>query len=340
MAGQPRQGYDAVIAALTEAKTALLFLHINADGDSVGSTLALAQALERRGATCWLTYGDRFPEPYRFLPGADRLQPWQTIAPDLRFDLAILPDCSDVDRVGAAVKLLAQAAQVVNIDHHPSNRGFGDVRWLDPTRSCVGEMVLEIIDGLGVPIDAAIATCLYTAIMTDTGSFAFESTTARTHRYAARLLEHGAKPHVIAREVYGKISLRSLRLLGEVLAGLEVSADGRVAWIRISRELRARHGAGPHDCEGFVNYPRNLAGVEIALAFYEEDDGSVRVAFRSTQYADVSQLAAEFGGGGHRRAAGCRHRGPLEQAVREIVARASSYVAEPSVLSGAARGEG
>lgn len=325
---QPVTGREAVVAALTAAQSAMLFLHINADGDSVGSTLSLAHALKKRGVKCHLVYGDKFPEPYRFLPGAQWLRHWTEVPADLHVDVAILPDCSGIDRVGDAGQLLGKADLIVNIDHHPTNNGFGDVYWVDPSRSCVGEMVLEVIDVLSVPLDREIALCIYTAIVTDTGSFAYESTTAVTHRYAARLLETGGiKPNWVAQQLYGNTSREALRLLSEALQTVSFSADGRVGWIVISAEARRRHGAGPHDAEGLVSYPRNVAGVEVAISFYEEDDGSVRVGFRSNRWADVAQLAANFGGGGHRRAAGCRLPGPLAEVVREVVTYVEGQVA-------------
>lgn len=319
-------GRGAVVEALARSNTALLFLHINADGDSVGSTLALFHALSRRGTKCWATFGDRFPEPYRFLPGAEKLVFWRDIDPDRRFDLAVLPDCSGTDRVGAAEVLLSQAEKIVNIDHHRTNTGFGDVWWVDPSRSCVGEMVLEIIDDLEVPMDEQIATCLYTAIMTDTGSFAFENTTPLTHTYAARLLDSGVKPHLISQQLYGNMRPQAIRLLADVLNTLTITAQGKVAWMVVSRAARQEHDAGPHDADGFIAYPRSVSGVEIAILFYEEDDGSVRIGLRSKRWADVSQIAVKFGGGGHVRAAGCRHPGPLSDAVKDVVRHVENYV--------------
>lgn len=320
------EGRQAVARVLAQARTAVLFLHINADGDSVGSTLALAHALTRRGALCRIIYGDRYPQPYSFLPGSENITHWANLSPDEQFDVAILPDCSGIDRVGDAHHVLPRAAKAVNIDHHASNTGYGDVRWVDPRRSCVGEMVMEIVDDLGVEIDEDIALCLYTAIVTDTGSFAYESTTPTTHRYAARLLEAGVQPQEVAQQLYGNMSREAVGLLGSVLQTLRFAADGQIAWIVISAADRARHNAGPHDAEGLVNYPRNIAGVEVAISFYEEENGSVRVGLRSKRRVDVAQLAEQFGGGGHKRAAGCRHTGPLAAAVQDIVQAAEKFV--------------
>jgi len=319
----PEVGREAVSRALAGAARVLLLLHVNADGDSVGSCLALAAALERRGAECTVAYGDRFPQAYAFLPGAGRIRAWDQVDTARGFDAAVLPDCSDLERVGDAAALLPAAARIVNIDHHASNAGFGDVRWVDPARACVGEMIMDLLDDLDVDLDHDLALCLYTALVTDTGSFRYSNTTPDAHRRAAQLLERGGlQPAWVATQVYDNRSRAALRLLGDVLGTLAVSPDGRVAWVVVSRALQERHGAGPADTEGIVGYPRSLAGVEIALSFFEQADGTVRVAFRSRSRVDVARLARCFGGGGHARAAGCTHPGPLAAAVEQVVVAA------------------
>lgn len=325
----PRVGREAVVQALQDVSRALLLLHVNADGDSVGSCLALARALERRGAQCVVAFGDRFPKAYAFLPGAGSIRSWDQVDASQGFDVALLPDCSDAGRVGDAAALLPAARLVVNIDHHASNAGFGDVRWVDPSRACVGEMVMDLIEDLGLVIDEDQAVCLYTALVTDTGSFRYSNTTPDSHRRAARLLELGGlKPDQVATRVYDNRSLTSLRLLGDVLRTLATSPDGRVAWVVVDRALQERHGAGPADVEGIVSYPRSLAGVEIALSFFEQPDGAVRVAFRSRSQADVARLAQRFGGGGHPRAAGCTHPGPLKVAVEQVIEASRRFLEE------------
>ncbi|HEX6990068.1 MAG TPA: bifunctional oligoribonuclease/PAP phosphatase NrnA [Bacillota bacterium] len=327
----PELGREAAAQALRSASRVLLLLHINADGDSVGSCLALARALEQRGARCTVAYGDRFPQAYAFLPGAASIRSWDQVDTSAGFDAAVLPDCSGIDRVGDAAALLPAARRVINIDHHISNAGFGDVRWVDPGRACVGEMVMDLVDDLGVSLDEPLALCLYTALITDTGSFRYSNTTPGSHRRAARLLEEGGvKPDVVATHVYDNRPLAALRLLGDVLATLDTSPDGRVAWVVVSRELQQRHNAGPAEAEGLVAYPRSLAGVEVALSFFEQADGRVRVAFRARAAADVARLAEGFGGGGHPRAAGCTHPGPLADAVEQVVAASVRILDEPA----------
>jgi len=327
----PQLGRDAVVRALQGVSRALLLLHVNADGDSVGSCLALARALEHRGARCVVAYGDRYPQAYAFLPGAGAITAWDQVDASQGFDVALLPDCSDAGRVGNAAPLLEAARLVVNIDHHASNTGFGDVRWVEPDRSCVGEMIMDIIDDLGVALDQPMALCLYTALVTDTGSFRFSNTTPDAHRRAARLIEEGRlRPEEVATQVYDNRSLTALRLLGDALGTLATSPDGRVAWIVVDRALQERHQAGPAEAEGIVSYPRSLAGVEIALSFFEQADGTVRVAFRSRGQADVAVLAQQFGGGGHPRAAGCTHPGPLQAAVRQVTEASRRFLEGPA----------
>ena len=314
-----------VVAALQAGRRFALFLHLSPDGDSIGSTLALGLALERLGKrTVWIS-ADPPGEAYRFLPGSERFRLWNEVEEDWsQYDAAVLLDCADLERVGPARAAIDRIGRVINVDHHPSNRRYGDINLIDPQAAAVGEITARLIDALGVELDAAMAYGLYTAILTDTGSFQYENTRAGTLRLAARLVEAGVRPARVAQAVFESRPQRVLRLLREALGTLEVGAGGRLAWMTVSRAMMDRVGAQRGDTEGFVNYPRSIAGVEVALLFVEEPDGRVRVSWRSNREVDVSRLAAAFGGGGHARAAGSTLPGPLERArvqVLQFVAR-------------------
>ncbi len=335
-AGGTRRGGRAAGAALGQVVEALragrrfaLFLHLSPDGDSIGSTLALGLALERLGKrTVWV--GADLPgDAYRFLPGSERFRLWNEVEEDWsQYDAAVLLDCADLDRVGPARSAIERIGRVINVDHHPSNRRYGDINYIEPGAAAVGEITARLIDALGVPLDAAMAYGLYTAILTDTGSFQYENTRPETLRLAARLLELGVEPQRVSQSVFEQRPLRVLRLLREALGTLEVGAGGRLAWMTVSRAMLDRAGAQRGDTEGFVNYPRSLAGVEVALLFLEEPDGRVRVSWRSNREVDVSQLAARFGGGGHARAAGCTLAGPLDRARVQVLQEVARYLEE------------
>ena len=336
-------GFAQVVAALRAGRRFALFLHLSPDGDSIGSTLALGLALERLGKrTIWV--GADLPgEAYRFLPGGDRFRLWNEVEEDWsQYDAAILLDCADLDRVGPARSAIERIGRIINVDHHPSNRRYGDVNYIEPSAAAVGEITARLIDALGVPLDAAMAYGIYTAILTDTGSFQYENTRPETLRLAARLLELGVEPQRVAQSVFEQRPLRVLRLLREALGTLEVGAGGRLAWMTVSRAMMDRVGAQRGDTEGFVNYPRSLAGVEVALLFVEEPDGRVRVSWRSSHEVDVSQLAARFGGGGHARAAGCTLPGPLDkvrvQVLRDVVRHLEERAASGGPAPDAGRG--
>jgi len=244
------------------------------------------------------------------------------------FDVALFLDCADLERSGSARALVRQAETLVNVDHHPSNRLFGHVNYVDPAAAACGEIAYALLVELGAAIDATTATALYAALATDTGSFRFENTSARTLRLAARLIELGADAALVGREVWASRSLGSLRLLEIALRTLGLDADGRIAWMSLTPSMLRRAGAAEGDAEGLVDYPRTLRGVEVALLFTLDRPGLVRVSLRSRSRVDVSRLAGRFGGGGHARAAGCTVRGSLRRAQREVIAAAKEALAE------------
>lgn len=328
--GPTRRGsLQQAVTALQGAASCVLFLHVNPDGDSVGSSLGLGLALERLGRRVAYAYADFFPSAFRFLEGHERFRPWHEIEGD--FDLAVALDCSSPERVGDAEPLLRRCRGVLNVDHHPSNPGFGDYYWVEPDRSCVGEMVFELVEALGVPLEPAIAYAIYTAIVTDTGSFRYEQTTSLTLRYAAALLDAGVRPERVGLALFENRSPAALRLLRAALASLEFSEDERLAWMTVTQAVMAETGARPEDAEGLIGYARSVAPVELALLFYEEPDGRVRVSFRSKRAVDVSRLAAAFGGGGHVRAAGCTLPGPVEAVRERVLAAARAALREAGV---------
>lgn len=288
----------------------LLLGHVQPDGDVLGSLLGLGLALGSAGAQVTLAGPHAVPELFRFLPGSDLLQRWEK-APH-PFDLVVLADCPDPARTNGLLEGVRTATtRVANIDHHPDNKRYGQVNWVEPEASAAGEMVYDLIQALGLRVTPEIATNLFTAIHTDTGSFRYANTTPRALRIAADLVALGARPAVVAEALYEGRQVEDLRRLGGLLGRVEVSPDGRLAWLALP------HGSAPEpfvEAEDLVTYPRSIARVKVAALLREDGAGRVKVSLRAKGEINVGKIAAAFGGGGHANAAGCTITGSLQEA--------------------------
>ncbi|MGB9866909.1 MAG: DHH family phosphoesterase [Bacillota bacterium] len=306
----------------------LVFTHEVPDGDTIGSSLALAAVLRQVGKQVFVVSADGVPEVYRFLPGAaEVLLPEEVPLGFARGCCAVLVDCGEMSRSRGSEELLQVAHTVINIDHHVSNTRFGHIWWVDTTASSVGEMVFYLIKAMGCELSPAVATCLYTAVCTDTGSFRYSNTTARCLEVASELVKSGAKPDEVSEHVYETKSVSSLRLLGVALGNLQLHPSGKIAWITLSLDEMAKVGASEEESEGLVNYARSVRGVEVGIVFRETPGGSIKVGFRSRKHVDVAKLAEEFGGGGHPRASGCTITSQkLEHVVRVVVDRVAAVL--------------
>ncbi len=239
-------------------------------------------------------------------------------------ETALALDVSDEGRLGDARALFDGCAARAVLDHHATNPGFGDVCLIDGGRAATGELALELIEALGVPLSREMAEWLYIAISTDSGNFSFSSTTPGTMRAAAKLIEAGADVAGLTRELYRTRPLGRTKLLGIVLSGLEVSGDGRMAWARLTDAMFAQAGALREDSDGIVNYLLEIDGVEFA-ALAETRGAATKFSLRSKEWLDVAgEVAKPFGGGGHARAAGCTLEMPLEEALGAVLDRAKS----------------
>ncbi len=305
-----------IAEALRSRRHVLLLNHESPDGDSLGSTLALAHALWGRGQRALVGSVDGVPEMYRFLPASERVV--SDVPPGETFDAVVFMECSTPERAG---ELAARAAGVplwVNIDHHVSNAGYGDLMLSDVTASAVGELVYPVVQALVPALDRAMATCLMTALLTDTGSFRYASVTPRTFTVAAELLAAGASPVEVYAQVYENRPASSLRLLGMALSRLTVSEDGRVAWTAVTQAMLREAGASMEEAEGIVSTLRALRGVQVAIVFKEEPD-AIRVSLRGRGGVRAHMIAEAFGGGGHAAAAGFTARGALPDVVRQTL---------------------
>lgn len=307
---------------------ALMLGHVHPDGDVLGTLLALGLALEARG---WqVVYGGPHPAPaiLDFLPGVER---YRVLGPlQGGFEVTVLTDCPNPDRTEGLIGEARKASgRIVNIDHHPDNRGYGDVNWVDPQAAATGELVYELLLALDVTISPAMATNLFTAIHTDTGSFRYSNVTPDTFRIAGNLVAAGADPALVSSHLYERRPPDALRSLAEVLGRVQVSADGQVAWLSLPGGIVPD---GFIEAEDLVTYPRSLGSVRVACLFRERN-GRVKVSLRSKGDADVRQIAARFGGGGHPNAAGCSVDGSLEGATKDVLAVVFQAVASTRVRS-------
>ncbi len=303
---------DRVVAALTTAPSVAVLSHVDPEGDAIGATLGAAFALREAGKHTRAYNRDGVPPWLAHLPGASELLRIPPAAEGYACYLVL--DTSDLTRTGGLLDGRPAGAVVVNVDHHAGNTRFGDVNWIEATASSAGEMVHRLLRRSGFPVPREAAVNLYAALYTDTGGFRYGNTTAEALRVGADLVTCGADPQDVARRLYGHKDVREWRLLSEVLAGLQVSAGGRLAWIEVSLGAQRRAGVGLEVTDEFVQYPRSLEGVQVAAAFKEITADEIRVSLRSNGGVDVAKLAAGLGGGGHRNAAGCTLRASLAEA--------------------------
>jgi phosphoesterase RecJ-like protein len=288
--------------------------HIRPDGDGLGSGLALYWILRRLGKEANVVLKDRVPSGYYVLPGADEV----LVQPDVaeNYDAAFVIECSDVARPGLP-SLKDQF--VVNIDHHSTTIPFGDVNWIDSTAAAVGEMIYNLSKALGVEVTKEIAECLYTALLTDTGSFHFSNTTERTLKIASELVRRGVEPARISQALYYSYPFSRIKLLGLVLSKIERDESGRIAWVTMDRDTMEEAGASEEDSDGIVNHALSIDEVEAVAFFKELMPGAYRVSLRSKGKCNVARVAEQFGGGGHRNAAGCRIEDDFEEVRRQVI---------------------
>ncbi len=322
-----------IAAILRRSPNVLIACHVAPDGDCLGSALALHLALTRLGVQAQVASADGVPEPFLTLPGAGRVLTTPAAA---RADVAVAMECSTLDRAGTFAAALAGATTLINIDHHLSNAGYGQLVYWDTSAAAVGEQIAKVIQALRVPIDREIAQCLLTAVVTDTFSFRFPNTTAQTLRLAADLVDAGASVPEIVERVYETRSAAGLRLLGMTLAGLRVSADGRIAWATVTPEMLAAAGATSDETTGFVGMLRQIRGVQVALLFEVTPDG-VRVGIRSRDGARSNVIAEAFGGGGHQGAAGFTGTQPLDQTIAATLAEVDKELRQAAAPSAPSR---
>lgn len=306
-------------------KSFLVTSHQNMEGDAIGSMLALSELLKAAGKKVVLFPPEDMPDTYKFLPDSSKVRLRKGLK-GIKYDVACLVDCTDLDRVGGVKSGIYLIRTIVNIDHHISNSNFGSVNWVDPQMSCSGEQIYHLFKKMALPINKKAALYMYIAILTDTGSFRYANTTAETHEIAAELISSGINPPDIYRRIYEDVSQSYLSLLSSVLSTLNTSKDGRIAWIRITRDMLKSHSSCLDDTQDFVNFPRAMKGVKASIAFKEAERSVIKVSFRSNDGFDVNKLARHFGGGGHASASGCTLKGTMAEVEKVVIAKARAML--------------
>src|SRR5215510_3676261 len=285
----------------------VLSSHSRPDGDSIGSQLAMAYALRAMGKEAQAVNADPAPAPLMQFPGVPDIRIASQV--DGKFDAAIIMECSDLARTGVAG---LDRSFVINIDHHPGNTGFGQVNWFDSSAAACGEMVFELVRALGVPLSREIATHVYLAILTDTGSFHYSSISPRTFEICRQALEAGVDPVLVARNVYDSNSMGRLKLFGSVLSSMQIDGTGRIAIVYLDHDMAREAGGTYEDTEGLINLPLTVKEIEAVVFFKQIEGGQYRVSMRSKGDIDIGAVAKEFGGGGHKNAAGCTVTGAID----------------------------
>jgi phosphoesterase RecJ-like protein len=322
--------FEQIGQALREHQTFAVLSHVRPDGDALGSQLALGLSLKGLGKDVRIWNEDGMLEKYSFLPKAELLTKPPAEPQDV--DVIIALDTAIQNRLGTALPAISASRLCINIDHHPSNPGYGDIIYIDAEAPATGQILFELITSEKLPLNREIAENLYVAISTDTGSFQYPNTTARTFEIAAELVRIGVDVGRVSRLTYENYPRRRVELLRDLLGTMRFDANYRIASFSLSLATAKNLGVLPEDNEGLIDHLRAIRGVIVAIFSEELADGKVRVSMRSkTEKVNVCAICEKFGGGGHVLAAGARVRGPLAEVeskileeVRNVVGRSSS----------------
>jgi phosphoesterase RecJ-like protein len=312
-----KASFREIAEAIRRANRIAILSHVRPDCDAIGSQLALALSLQHLGKEVSAWNEDGLPHSFRFLPKSELIMPPPAEPQD--FEVAIALDTASQQRLGTTLGAIRHAEKWINIDHHASNPGYGDLVHIDTLAPATGQIIYEFLRAENFPLTYEGTDALYAAISTDTGSFRYANTTARTFEIASELIKAGANAGAISNQLYESFPKRRVQLLGEILPKASFDADDRVASMALTNETKERLGIHPDEIDGLIDYVRCVDTVVVALFFEEVSEGRIRLSARSKDdRIDVNKICGEFGGGGHPRAAGARIRGSLEK-VRNIV---------------------
>ena len=309
---------DRIVGIIDSCRTFLVTSHVRLDGDALGSELAMYHFLRNVGKEVVVYNQDETPEKYRFLPGSGIIV--NTLNSFKDFDVVFVLDCSDIARIGNEASRSDSIKRMINIDHHVSNTGFCDVSLVDHEASSTGEILFRLFRKMNIDLTSDIAINLYTAILTDTGSFCYSNTGKDTFAIAGELVKRGASPRRIAEKLYETNPAAKIELLAKVLGTLEFDWNGKIGSIRVTLRMLEDAGALQEYTDGFVDFPRSIKGVEVAVLYSETSDNNFKVSLRSKGRINVERVAGEFGGGGHFSAAACSVEGDIDTVKSKIAA--------------------
>ncbi len=308
---------ERILEALREARTVCIVGHIRPDGDCIGSQLGLAHALEGAGKEVTVWNEDVVPDKLRFLDPDRRVRKPQA---GQRFDVVVATDCASLERLGRVGEHIGQRSLFINIDHHASNTKYADINWVSPREPSSGELIYDLCEWAGWKITQPMADLLFTAVSTDTGSFQYPSTTPDTLETAAHLIERGADLGKICQEVYQSFPLTRVKLLRHVYNKFHLTHDAKTAYFWLKKADYTRTGASTEESEGLIDHIRAIDGVVVAIVFEEVDANLTRISLRSKDdRVNVNEVAALFGGGGHKAAAGARVTGSPLSVQRRVL---------------------
>ncbi len=301
---------DQIIQHLKNSKNVLLVTHINPDGDALGSMIAMGISLELWNKDTTFYNESAIPTMYHFLPSVDRIV--RNINNTDSYDTVIILDCGNIQRIGKLAVTVSKIPCIINIDHHVSNIAFGNFQMIDSSACATAEIIYRLIKKMAIPINKDIATAIYTGILTDTGSFRFSNTNKNAFAISNEMIEMGVDPYSVARQVYETYSFGRIKLLNMALDSIEISHNGKLSMMAITKDMFEKTGTQPEYINGLINYARSIENIEIAVLIQEvmnnnkESDNTTQfhVSLRSSGTIDVAAIASSFGGGGHSSAAG------------------------------------
>jgi phosphoesterase RecJ-like protein len=318
--------FQAAMQFMQEHDDFLVVSHVQPDGDAASSTLAIGWMLSQLGKTYTMMNEGQLPAKFAFLADSGRVLSFADQAPERLFRHVISVDCADFARIGRVSELFVPDAMLLNIDHHPTNDGFGLCQLIVPDAAATVEILYDLAVYMGLSLNASFAEYIYSGLLTDTGGFRYASVTPKVMQTAADLLQLGVSGHKLAEELLEKLTYPQILLLQKGLASLQFAYERRVAWLYVTLEDMEAIQAAGEDLDGLVNYPRNVEGVQIGILFKQRGSTTWKVSLRSN-HVNVADLAQRFGGGGHIRASGCTLEGSLQDVVDSLMKEVGSMLA-------------